>query len=76
MDKIKKFLRKIGKKQRKSLEKIILDIYSLNLECYDIKAMKGLKGLYRLRKGQFRIIFSKNKGQGVIYNIDFRENVH
>lgn len=59
----------------KSIKRI--NNYDTNI---DIKALKGnLKGFYRIRRGDLRIIFKYYKGEIHIVNIekiDFRGNVY
>lgn len=56
-DKIKKFLRKLTKKQLTYLIPYV-DRISLNeLTGLNIKPLKGHKGLYRARVGKYRIVY-------------------
>jgi len=50
-----------------------VDILTLDLGEYDVKAIKGYKGIFRLRKGDLRIIFMKEKKMRVIINIDYKK---
>ncbi len=75
MNKIGKLLLKISKKDRSNLLLIIQKIISKDLK---VKAVK-IKNtdFYRVRKGQFRIIFHKNKEEIVIDAIRLRnENTY
>ena len=76
MDKIKKFLLKLTKKERALIKAILEDILILNLQNYDIKALKGYKGFFRLRKGGVRIVFVKEKNMGIIIDIDYRKDIY
>jgi len=76
MDRIAKFLKKLSKKERTIFLKIFKDIQVLNVDKYDIKQLKGLKGVFRLRKGNIRVIFTKQKGKGIILKISFRKNAY
>lgn len=62
------------------LIKAIKKLYKLSIESIDIKAMKGEKGLYRIRKGTVRIVFRVNENGTVIVvsvnAIDFRGNIY
>ena len=62
------------------LIKAIKKLYKLSIESIDIKAMKGEKGLYRIRKGNVRIVFRVNENGTVIVvsvnAIDFRGNIY
>ena len=76
MDKIRKFLLKLTKKERTILQKTLRDIRLLSIQNYDVKPLKGYKGLFRLRKGDIRIVFAKQKDVGVILDIDFRKDIY
>ena len=76
MDKIKKFLLKLTKKERALIKGILGDVLMLDLQNYDVKPLKGYKGFYRLRKGDIRIIFTKEKNTAVIIDIDYRKDIY
>jgi len=76
MDKIKKFLLKLTQKERSLIRKILKDVLELNLQNYDVKPLKGYKEFFRLRKGDIRIIFAKEKNIGVVIDIDYRKDVY
>lgn len=76
MDRIQKFLLKLDRDRRSIYMEIFQDIRVLNLEKYDVQALKGLKGLFRLRKGKIRIIFTKQNSTGFILNADFRGDIY
>lgn len=76
MDKIQKFLAKLSKKQRLLILKIILDVQVLDLDGYDVKALKGNKDVFRIRKGPIRIIFRQSKGRGLILKLAFRKDAY
>lgn len=59
MDKIEKALAKLTQKERQSLKEIILRIKDSHLENLDLKRLKGKDNIFRVRKGNTRIIFSK-----------------
>ena len=64
----------------KIILKAIKKIYKLSIESIDIKAMKGEKGTYRIRKGTLRIIFRIDANGTLIVasvnEIDFRGSVY
>lgn len=76
MDKIKKFLLKLTKKEKELFKAIMADIRVLNLKSYDVKPLKGYKEFYRLRKGNVRIVFMKKDNLGIVFDIDFRKNIY
>ncbi len=55
-------------------------LYKLSIESVDIKAMKGEKGVYRIRKGNVRIVFRIDENGTVLVlfvgAIDFRGNAY
>lgn len=76
MDKIQKFLLSLTKRERSFLTQILQDIREGQWQSYDIKPLKGHKGIFRLRKGKVRIIFVKT-GLGIaLLNIGFRKDVY
>ena len=76
MDKISKFLLKLTKKERGILFKIMEDVRILNLKHYDIKPLKGCHGFFRLRKGDIRVVFSKQNGGGMIFDVNYRKDIY
>lgn len=74
MNKIEKLLRKISKKDRDALYIVIEEIISGK----DITHLKPIKleglELYRVRKGNFRIIFHKEGSTYVIDSIKLRDD--
>ncbi len=60
--------------------KAVKKIYKLSIESVDLKALKGEKSVYRIRKGSIRIIFGLNKNGNIsvasVNNIDFRGGVY
>ena len=58
MDKIKKLLRKISHKERVEILSVIDVIISGgSLKNYDLLKLQGFDDLYRIRIGQFRVIY-------------------
>ena len=78
MNKIEKFLKKLTSRERHLLLKIFTDIKSLHIGSYDVKALKGYKNLYRLRKGDWRIIFAKDERnrRGLVVNVGYRKDIY
>lgn len=62
MDKIEKLLRQLTPKERAVLKDLLLLISSGKTDGLDIVKLKDNKNIYRARKGDFRIIFMKGKG--------------
>ena len=61
MDKIQKFLQKLSHNERNVIEGLITKVVGDDLKGLDIKRLKGEEGLYRVRKGNIRIIFLREK---------------
>lgn len=62
-DKVAKLLQKLPPKQLRLLLAVIQKIVTKNLGGLDVKALKGHQELYRVRVGNYRIIFTKINGQ-------------
>lgn len=67
VDKIQKALDKLTPKEKARIEAILNDVKNGNISGrqYDIKKLKGREDIYRIRKGNIR----------VIYRVDERRNV-
>ena len=76
MDKINKFLLKLSKKERTVLLKIMNDLMNGETKHYNIKALKGFNGLYRLKKGKVRIVYAKQNKQTFMINIAYRKDIY
>lgn len=74
MDKINKFLQKLSAKQRKQLLILMLQIQEESLEGLDVKKLSGLEGLYRVRVGNIRIVFSRMTGGNRLIDVKFRKD--
>lgn len=61
-----KFIKKLPKHDQ---ERVLRAIYRLPIEG-DIKPLKGNPGLLRLRVGQYRIIYTVDHGELVVYVVD------
>ena len=61
MDRIEKALKKIGEDEKKALKDLLLKINKGDLEGLDLKKLKARDDIFRVRKGNFRIIFRKDK---------------
>mgnify|MGYP001564311236 FL=1 len=72
MPTLEKLLSRFDKKDRETLWFLIGKIISLNWRGLNIKKLLGHEDIYRLRKGQIRIIFSKHKINVSIISIERR----
>jgi mRNA-degrading endonuclease RelE of RelBE toxin-antitoxin system len=59
MDKITKLLKKLSAKERGHLEEVLAMLISGDSSSLDIKKLKGVNDIYRLRTGDLRVIFQK-----------------
>lgn len=59
MDQIQKALSKLTPKERKQLERLLDVIAHGNLQGLDVKKLVGKAHVYRVRKGDLRIIFKQ-----------------
>jgi mRNA-degrading endonuclease RelE of RelBE toxin-antitoxin system len=57
-DRIEKALAKLSAKERRKLIELIGSIVSGRFSGMDLKKLKGHAGAYRVRKGDFRVIFT------------------
>ncbi|MBP6858568.1 MAG: type II toxin-antitoxin system RelE/ParE family toxin [Candidatus Pacebacteria bacterium] len=77
MTKLEKFLSKLVAKERASLLPIIERILRLDLNGLDVKKLKGVNEVYRVRKGDVRIIFHIENGAAYILDMGRRgENTY
>ncbi|MDP2951529.1 MAG: hypothetical protein Q8N55_04045 [bacterium] len=61
MDRIEKALKKIREDEKKALKDLLLKINKGDLKGLDLKKLKVRDDIFRVRKGNFRIIFRKDK---------------
>jgi len=59
MNKIEKFLAKLGEPRRDLVLELIHKIRIGNLKDLDVKKLEGESDVFRLKKGEFRIIYSR-----------------
>lgn len=76
MDKIEKFLLKLSRKDRCVLSELLRAVRELKLDGCDVKKLKGMDGVFRLRKGKIRILFAKVGGHGVVLKVGMRKDVY
>lgn len=63
-DRIRKMLQRLSIKQQKQLTEIIQRIIQGNLIGLDIKKLQGMDHIYRVRKGDMRVIFEQPPSKG------------
>lgn len=57
MPSLKKLLSRFYKKEREDIELLIEKINSLKWDALDVKKLKGYHDIFRVRKGNIRIIY-------------------
>ena len=57
VDRIQKALRKLQPKERQQLKRIIERIVSGDVSEMDVKKLQGAEDVYRVRKGDIRVIY-------------------
>ena len=60
MDKIEKVLNALNTKERIQVKHILLSVQSKKFKGLDIKKLKGVNDVFRVRKGNIRIIYKVN----------------
>lgn len=73
-DKVSKFLKKVTAKEKEILLALLFRIKNGDLESMDVKKLKGMDYFFRVRKGDFRIIFIKKEGSVSIVAIEKRSD--
>ncbi len=72
VDRIDKALRELTPKRRQEIERLILLINEHKLSGLDLKKLRGTDDIYRVRKGNIRIIFNKTTDSIFILAIERR----
>ena len=57
MDRLRKLLRSLSAKEENVLNELLEKIYARKLKGSDVKKLKGKLNIYRVRMGDFRVIF-------------------
>ena len=73
MPSLKKLLSRFNRKEREIIEALLEKIVSLNWDNLDIKKLKGYRDIFRLRKGDIRIIYQIINKRISILNIANRK---
>jgi mRNA-degrading endonuclease RelE of RelBE toxin-antitoxin system len=72
MDKIEKALNKLSSTERKRIKAVLQKIFKGEIKGLDIKKLKGRGDIFRVRKGNIRIIYRVNNGETHILKISRR----
>ena len=75
MNQLDKLLQRLSNKDRERLKLILVQLKEGNIAGLDIKKLKGVKNLFRVRIGTYRIICQmKTHGQMTVLTIDKRSD--
>ncbi len=72
--KIEKALKKLTGKERKAVKSILTKIQKEKTRDLDIKKLKGRDDIFRIRKGNIRIVFRKNNENILILSVERRSD--
>lgn len=72
MDKLEKVLTRLSSKERTQVKKILEQLYTKDLSDLNIKKLKGSFDIFRVRKGNLRIIYRIQKEEIFILAIERR----
>lgn len=76
MDKIRKALEKLTPKEREKIKGILLKLKNRQFEDLNLKKLKGRGDIFRIRKGQIRIVYRVDqKGNIFILTVERRSDV-
>ena len=73
MDKITKLLKKLSAKERERLGEVLTLLISGDASSLDIKKLKGVDDVYRVRTGEVRVIFEKHGKEILILEVSRRD---
>ena len=73
MDRIEKELYKLTKKEQKQVKNLLKKLSSKETSGLDIKKLKGRDDIFRIRKGDIRIIYKHEKKSIFILAIERRK---
>lgn len=74
MDKIEKELSKLSSKEKENLKLILSKIKSGDFFGLDVKKLKGSNNLFRVRKGNMRIIYLKSEKNIILLKLEKRND--
>ena len=72
MDKIQKVLAKLSKVEQRKLKEILERLAQNNLKGLDVKKLKGRIDIFRVRKGDLRIIYRVQGGAIFVLTVERR----
>lgn len=73
MDKIEKALSRLPSKEKERIKNIVKALQLGHFDDLNIKKLKGFKDVFRVRKGEIRIVYQSLDGKIIILKIDRRK---
>lgn len=73
MDKIDKAIQKLTEKEKKWIKEIVKALHSGRFDNLDIKKLKGEDNIFRVRKGEIRIIYQIRDKRVFILKVGHRK---
>ena len=74
MDKIKKLLKKVNKKEKELLRDAMRSIYAKEFSLLNMKKIEGYRHYYRVRKSEFRLIFFMKDNEVRMISVDRKDD--
>jgi len=74
VDKIEKALKKLMEKERKTIKSVLIKIQKEKIKDLDVKKLRGRDDIFRVRKGDIRIVFRKSNESILILSIERRSD--
>lgn len=72
MDPIGKLLKKLTERERAQIKQVLIRLYAGRFQGLDIKKLKSREDIFRVRKGNFRILYQLVGGDVFILAIERR----
>jgi len=73
MDKVDKALKKLVPKEKERIKKIIKALQSGYFDNLDIKKLKGIEDIFRIRSGNLRIIYQIRDNKVFILKLGYKK---
>ena len=72
MDKISKALKRLSSKERGQIQGLLLKIENWDVAGLDLRRLKDQEDIFRVRRGNLRIIFQRKNGAASILAVERR----
>lgn len=73
MDKIQKALKRLSPKERLWVRGILVQLQRGDYKGLDLKKLKGSEGIFRVRKGDIRLLYRLKNGRVFVLAIERRD---